>query len=250
MNNLEIDKLSSQIADITINPRGNFIKSAQLGFKDVGLNPKYLIYVKPNDRLLKEFKKYKLSFFGKFLLPQLKKFLRNKKSFSKEIVNIKIEETFVVSKLNSNDTLSLIKKLGIKYLINCGAGIFREKIINIPKLIILNAHAGKLPLYKNMNVVEWAIYNQDKVCGTVHRIDSGIDTGPVWLEEDISVVNTSTLIEAREHSFDVVIRMVGKSIILNEQGNVLPIYHDLNGGKKWYRMHSYFKKKVENILSK
>ena len=181
MNKFKTSELSDQIAYITINPSGNFLKSAQLGFQKVGVKPRHLIYVKPTDRLLKELKKYKFSFFINFLFPKLKKFFRNQKSFSQEVVNIKIENTFIVSKLNSKETSSLIKELGIKYLVNCGAGIFRKDIINVPGLIILNAHAGKLPLYKNMNVVEWAIYNREKVYGTVHQIDSGIDTGAVIL---------------------------------------------------------------------
>lgn len=250
MNKFKLEKLSSQIAYITINPSGNFLKSAQLGFKEVGLKPSYLIYVKPTDRLLKEFKKYKFSFLSNFLFPQFKRFFLNQKSFSQEIVDIKIKKTFIVSKLNSQETFNLINELGIKYLVNCGAGIFRKRIINIPGLIILNAHAGKLPMYKNMNVVEWAIFNQDKVYGSVHQIDAGIDTGPVWMEKEINIDNKSSLIEAREHSFDIVIKMVGKAIILNEKGNVIPIFNKPHEGKKWYRMHSYFKKKVEKFLSK
>ena len=175
MTNEQLQELSSKIAYITINPRGNFLKSAQMGFRDVGLQPQHLIYVKPTDRLKKEFKKYKLSFFKEFLLPQFKKFSGNKKSFSKEEVNITIPNTISVATLNSHETIAQIKKLGIKYLINCGAGIFRKQLIEIPGLVILNAHAGRLPMYKNMNVVEWAICNEDKVFGTIHQIDRGID---------------------------------------------------------------------------
>lgn len=250
MTNEQRKELSDRIAYITINPRGNFLKSAQLGFRDVGLQPKHLIYVKPSDRLKKEFKKYKLSFIGEFLLPQLKRYLGNKKSFSKEEVNIPISNIITVANLNSDETAKQIKKLGVKYLINCGAGIFRKKIIEIPGLVILNAHAGKLPTYKNMNVVEWAVCNEEKVFGTIHQIDAGIDTGPVWLEEEIDISQQKTLIEAREHSFDFVIRMAGKAVVFNEEGKIRPKLHDPNEGKKWYRMHSYYQNEVGRLLKK
>ncbi len=250
MTNEQLEELSNKIAYITINPRGNFLKSAQIGFNDVGLKPQHLIYVKPTDRLKKEFKKYKLAFFKVFLLPQFKKFAGNKKSFSQVEVNIRIPNSIIVSKLNSIETINVIKKLGIKYLINCGAGIFGKQVIEIPGLIILNAHAGRLPMFKNMNVVEWAICNEQKVFGTVHQIDSGIDTGPVWLEEEINLVGKKTLLEAREHSFDHVIRMVGRAIVMNEQGMITPNIHDPTEGKKWYRMHSYYQKKVIQLLNK
>lgn len=248
MTNEQHQKLSNKIAYITINPRGNFLKSAQVGFRDVGLQPKHLIYVKPSDRLKKEFKKYKLSFFKDFLLPQTKRFLGNKKSFSKEVVNLPISNTVTVPNLNCDETVEQIKKLGIKYLINCGAGIFGKKVIEIPGLVILNAHAGKLPAYKNMNVVEWAICNENKVFGTIHQIDKGIDTGPVWLEEEIDISQHKTLLEAREHSFDCVIRMAGKAVLMNEQGKITPQRHAVKEGKKWYRMHSFYQSKVEEIL--
>ena len=248
MTNEEHKELSNKIAYITINPRGNFLKSAQVGFREVGLQPSHLIYVKPNDRLKKEFKKYKLSFLSEFLLPQLKRFLGNKKSFSQEEVNIPILNSFTVNSLNSDETVEQIKKLGIKYLINCGAGIFRKKIIEIPGLVILNAHAGKLPYYKNMNVVEWALCNQDKVFATIHQIDLGIDTGPVWLEEEIDLSEQKTLLEAREYSFDYVIRMAGKAVVMNEEGKITPQRHQISEGKKWYRMHSFYQNKVEELL--
>ena len=250
MTNDQLKELSNKIAYISINPSGNFLKSAQVGFRDVGLQPQHLIYVKPTDRLKKEWKKYKLSFFKEFLLPQFKKYSNNKKSFSQEEVNIFIPNIISVAKLNSPETIAQIKKLGIKYLINCGAGIFRKQVIEIPGLIILNAHAGRLPMYKNMNVVEWAICNEDKVYGTIHQIDEGIDSGPVWLEEEIEVSGTKTLIEAREHAFDCVIRMFGKAVIMNEGDKIIPQLHNNKEGKKWYRMHSYYQNRVEQLLNK
>ncbi len=250
MTNEQLKELSDKIAYITINPRGNFLKSAQVGFRDVGLQPKHLIYVKPTDRLKKELRKYKLSFFKEFLLPQFKKFSGNKKSFSQEEVNIPIPNTISVSKLNSDEIIKQIKQLGIKYLINCGAGIFRKRVIEIPGLVILNAHAGRLPMFKNMNVVEWAICNEEKVYGTIHQIDTGIDSGSIWLEEEIDISGKKTLLDAREYAFDRVIRMAGKTVMLNEEGKITPQQHAANEGKKWYRMHSYYQNKVEQLLNK
>ena len=40
---MDLKILSNQIAYITINPSGSFLKSAQLGFEEVGLYPKHLI---------------------------------------------------------------------------------------------------------------------------------------------------------------------------------------------------------------
>ena len=247
----ELQQLSDKIAYITINPKGGALKSAQIGLKNVGLEPKLLFYVKPTDRLRKEFKKYKLSFFHEFLIPKLKQINKSKKSVkvnNPDQVNIPIQKTITVSKLNSEETADQIQKSGVKYLINCGAGIFRNKIIRIPNLIILNAHAGQLPDYKNMNVVEWAVCNGDDVVGTIHQIDNGIDTGPVWLEENIDIEGFESMEKVREHAFDQVLRMFGKAIVQNEEGKIVPSHHDPKAGKKWYKMHSYYRNKVSRVL--
>jgi hypothetical protein len=55
---------------------------------------------------------------------------------------------------------------------------------------------------------------------------------------------------AREYAFDQVIRMMGKAIILNEEDKISPINHPIEAGRSWYRMHSYFKNEVEQILRK
>lgn len=42
-----------------------------------------------------------------------------------------------------------------------GSSIIRENIIKIPKIGILNAHPGLLPKYREVDVIQWAIYNVD-----------------------------------------------------------------------------------------
>ena len=116
-------------------------------------------------------------------------------------------------------------------------------------LVILNAHAGKIPDYKNMNVVEWAICNNDKVIGTVHRIDYGIDTGAVWLEKEIVINRPTNLTEAREFAFDLVIRMVATAVVMNENSEIKEVKYGVDEGKKWYKMHSYFQDMVNRKLS-
>jgi folate-dependent phosphoribosylglycinamide formyltransferase PurN len=244
-----MENLSDKIAYITINPQGKFLKSAQLGFDAVGLRPKYLLYVSPQNRLLAEFKKHRLGLFHRFLWPKIKQHLGNQKSFSNEPVHIEIPKTFKIADLNGDKTAALIQALGIKYLVNCGAGIFRKKIIQVPGLTIINAHAGKLPEYRNMNVVEWALYMNEPVIGTIHTIDQGIDTGAILHQEELQIRQAKNYEEAREMAFDQVIRLAGKTVLRHAQGQVRPTPQDSALGKNWYRMHSYFHKKINHILA-
>jgi len=239
--------LSKQIAYISINPSGKFVKSAQVGFKDVGLFPEFMIHVNPGKRIKNEFKKYRLGIFSNFLIPKFKQHFGNKRSFKNEIIEIEIPITKKVGALNSEETIRFIKDNNIKYLINCGAGIFRKKITDINGLYIVNAHAGKLPDYRNMNVVEWALYNSQKVIGTIHLINSGIDTGDILLEEEIYLNKVSDYIVAREYAFDQVIKIAGKAVLDFAEGKIKPKKQPKEG-KRWYTMHPYFHKKLNLIL--
>ncbi len=243
------NSLSEQIAYITINPDGKFLKSAQLGFDAVGLRPKFLIHVSPGGRIKKEFKKYRLGIITKFLLPKFRQHFGNKESFSKEVIDLPIQVVKRVSALNSDETLSFIKENNIKYLINCGAGIFRKKLTSSGhNFFIINAHAGKLPYYRNMNVVEWALFNGDKVTGTVHLIDNNIDTGAILYEEVLNLKKHDNLVSIREDAFDQVIQLVGKTVINFDKGLIAPTTQPAEG-KKWYVMHQYFRDKLKSKLS-
>lgn len=62
--------------------------------------------------------------------------------------------------------------------------IFKVKTIRIPKIGVINCHAGKLPFYRGRNVINWALINDEKDFGvTVHFVDEGIDTGDIILQK-------------------------------------------------------------------
>ena len=68
--------------------------------------------------------------------------------------------------------------------------IFKEEIINIPPLKIINCHAGKLPFYRGRNILNWALINDEKEFGiTVHYVDFGIDTGDSILQKNYEITD-------------------------------------------------------------
>ena len=71
--------------------------------------------------------------------------------------------------------------------------IFREDIINMPRLNTINCHAGKLPFYRGRNVLNWALINDEKEFGiTVHFIDKGIDTGDIIAQRTYPITDKDT----------------------------------------------------------
>lgn len=48
---------------------------------------------------------------------------------------------------------------------------------------IINCHPGRLPAYRGVRPVNWALHNGDELAGvTIHVIDEGIDSGPILAE--------------------------------------------------------------------
>lgn len=51
-----------------------------------------------------------------------------------------------------------------------------------------NIHSGKLPEYRGGHVMMWALINGEREsAATLHRVDAGIDTGPVVAEERFAI---------------------------------------------------------------
>lgn len=70
--------------------------------------------------------------------------------------------------------------------------VLYDKIIG-PSLIditpqIINCHPGRLPHYRGVRPVNWALRNGEHLAGiTIHTIDPGIDSGPILAEALFSI---------------------------------------------------------------
>ena len=83
--------------------------------------------------------------------------------------------------VNSDDFINEIKKYDADIFISMSFDqIFKKEILKIPKLGIINCHAGKLPFYRGRNVLNWVLINDEDEFGiTVHYVDESIDTGDI-----------------------------------------------------------------------
>jgi methionyl-tRNA formyltransferase len=66
--------------------------------------------------------------------------------------------------------------------------IIHKEVLEAPKLGAFNLHPGPLPRYAGLNAVSWAIFRGEQMHGvTVHRMDSGIDAGPIVFQSSFSI---------------------------------------------------------------
>jgi len=103
-------------------------------------------------------------------------------------------------KVNSNQFIEKAKKYDCDLFVSMSFDqIFKNEINNLPRLGIINCHAGKLPFYRGRNILNWALINDENEFGiTVHFIDEGIDTGDIILQRTFPINETDnyrTLLE-------------------------------------------------------
>ena len=66
--------------------------------------------------------------------------------------------------------------------------IIPKRLLAIPKLGWINLHASLLPKYRGAAPIHWAIANGETMTGnTTMRIDAGMDTGEMLLQEEMAI---------------------------------------------------------------
>jgi methionyl-tRNA formyltransferase len=98
-------------------------------------------------------------------------------------------------KIKTNDEFrDQLKSLAPDAIIVVGYGrILPQWMIDLPPLGNINLHASLLPKYRGAAPIQWAIARGESVTGvTTMRIDAGLDTGDILLQEDSSILPDDT----------------------------------------------------------
>ena len=91
-----------------------------------------------------------------------------------------------IQKPENNDELKkIIESIKPEVVLTIAYGrIIPHELLEIPKYGWINVHFSLLPRWRGAAPVQWAILNGDKQTGiTVFKLDKGMDTGPVYLEQ-------------------------------------------------------------------
>jgi len=71
--------------------------------------------------------------------------------------------------------------------------IIPARYLDIPRVGWINLHASLLPKYRGAAPIQWAIANGERKTGnTTMRIDAGMDTGDIVLQEELEIGATET----------------------------------------------------------
>ncbi|MBT2406846.1 MULTISPECIES: formyltransferase family protein [unclassified Streptomyces] len=100
-----------------------------------------------------------------------------------------------VERVNTGDGYAVARAFQPDLILSVRFGlIFKESILSIPSLGVLNVHPGALPRYAGIAAPMHAILaGEPKLTSTLHVIDRGIDTGPVIASDELPVDRTRSL---------------------------------------------------------
>jgi methionyl-tRNA formyltransferase len=66
--------------------------------------------------------------------------------------------------------------------------ILRKTLLEIPRWGVVNIHASILPKYRGAAPIQWAVLNNEAKTGlTAMRMEEGLDTGPILLQEETPI---------------------------------------------------------------
>ncbi len=97
---------------------------------------------------------------------------------------------------NNEDFRGQLARIAPDAIIVVGYGrIIPQWMIDLPPLGNLNLHASLLPKYRGAAPIQWAIARGESVSGvTTMRIDAGLDTGDILLQEEIAIAPEDTAV--------------------------------------------------------
>ncbi len=107
--------------------------------------------------------------------------------------------------------------------------ILGEDIFNSPLLGIYNLHCGKLPEYRGRAPISRAIINGDsKITMTVHKIEGGVDSGAILLENDIYIEDEDDVNSVYKKCSDFAGNLIKNVFGLIELNNLLVYPENIN----------------------
>lgn len=122
-------------------------------------------------------------------------------------------EVISVPAINGPEAVEKLRQFRPQLGLAIAAPILRPAVFDIPELGTLNIHKGKLPDYRGMPPAFWEIWNgADAVGVTVHRVDAGLDTGPILLEETVPIEPHSTPAGLRVRLDELGVKLIVKAV--------------------------------------
>jgi len=153
--------------------------------------------------------------------------------------------------LNDDAAVSHLKKINPDAVIFTGGGLIRKKVLEYAGSGVINAHPGILPLYRGMDVTEWAILENRFDClgFTIHFMDNGVDTGDILRTEKIELTGCENLKQYKDRIERTACEEIVNTAIDYLDGLVERKPQKKEDGKQYFRMPYHLRKAAESSFA-
>jgi methionyl-tRNA formyltransferase len=122
---------------------------------------------------------------------------RGKRVIASPVKRLALERKVPVlqpEKASAPDFCDQIQRMSPDLIVVVAFGqILRKRLLDIPRWGVVNIHASLLSKMRGAAPIQWAILNNEILTGlTVMRMDEGMDTGPILLQEEVSIFEDET----------------------------------------------------------
>ncbi|MCP3902008.1 MAG: methionyl-tRNA formyltransferase [Planctomycetes bacterium] len=122
------------------------------------------------------------------------------------------------------------------FLVNSYSLILPERWLGIPSVDAINVHGGLLPEFRGANVVNWALISGASETGvTIHRLDAGVDTGPILMRRAVPIAHEDTAVTLSAKLVDLIGEMLPELLAGLEAGTIVAEPQDERRARHWPR---------------
>jgi methionyl-tRNA formyltransferase len=135
-----------------------------------------------------------------------------------------------IKNINSQDSLNFLKTLNLDIVFSIAASqIFKEDILNLPRIGCFNIHTSKLPKNRGMMPNFWSLYNYDKdpvSAITIHKMNSKLDDGEILLQQLFDLNPKESLDKLIKRTKKITAELFLEAIIMLDTGKQKFIKND------------------------
>jgi len=117
--------------------------------------------------------------------------------------------TQAFASINNADAVEALRRAAPDWVIVFGTGMIKQPMLEVCGERIFNLHGGDPESYRGLDTHMWAVWHRDfdGLVTTLHHVDTGLDTGAIVAQEQVSLRPGMKLHELRAANTEACIRL-------------------------------------------
>lgn len=188
---------------------------------------KYVIFTHGNYRKVSEKKNkqqvsYLYGYFNNLLLNIYYNYKSMMMKFDDNQNHYKLLEQYgihycITDDINSDEIVNIIKQQDTDIIFSLTHHILKKDILNVPNLICINRHTGKLPNYAGLMSCLYTMLDQKDnqqitITQTMHTMVEKIDAGDILIQLDYNISRNSSLFYAYSTLYKDTVSLFNKAV--------------------------------------